>query len=28
VSRIHAAVDVDAPIQSVFDKYAQYERHP
>ncbi len=28
MSRIHAAVDVDAPIQSVFDKYAQYERHP
>jgi len=28
VGRIHAAVDVDAPIQSVFDKYVQYDRHP
>jgi uncharacterized membrane protein len=28
VGRIHAAVDVDAPIQSVFEKYAQYDRHP
>jgi uncharacterized protein YndB with AHSA1/START domain len=28
VTRVRAAVEIDAPIQSVFDMYAQYGRHP